>query len=377
MKIIKSVLGLFGAGLIVHGCSSPRRNFGEGGGGAGGDTVARGEGDAGDAGASPGLGAAGAANTEAGAANTEAGASGALGEDCIGTQSVACGDCGRKTCDPASGTYGPCLTDQPSRPCGTCGTQTCSSTGIYGACVPAAPQCLSPTQLRSCPAGAEPDYVTTTCEHVCTANACGGVCNFGDTRCAPMTERREHCGSKGQWDPVETCAAGSLCQGNGTSCKKADGEACSINAECVTGTCKTSYRDFDRDSYGSAAPADTSQRCGAAVPAGYVANASDCCDKDDTVNPAQTAYFQGANACGSFDYDCVGGPVRDPIQDHGLGSKNCNLSAPSCTQTAGFVGAIPACGVSGQWSTGCTISGSQGGPFCADPATKAQIMRCR
>jgi len=72
---------------------------------------------------------------------------------------------------------------------------------------------------------------------------------------------------------------------------------------------KTWYRDFDGDGYGSAA--DAVMSC--TQPAGYVANGTDCYDKNSEVypgsptSPAQTKFFSVDRGDGSFDYNCSQG----------------------------------------------------------------------
>ena len=62
----------------------------------------------------------------------------------------------------------------------------------------------------------------------------------------------------------------------------------------------------------------------------------DCCDSDANAYPGQTDYFDSADACGSFDYDCNG--TEDKSEDDCGNAKDCYMSDDydSCTDTYGL-----------------------------------------
>ena len=101
---------------------------------------------------------------------------------------------------------------------------------------------------------------------------------------------------------------------------------------------------------------------------GALCNGNDCCDTDKTAHPGQTAYFPTADACGSFDYDCVNG--EEPEYATSIACTGTGLTG--CHGGPGFIGA-PACGQSGPWGT-CQGSGALA---CQPVATMNIPQSCR
>lgn len=97
----------------------------------------------------------------------------------------------------------------------------------------------------------------------------------------------------------------------------------------------------------------------------------DCDDHDPDVKPGQSSYFAvpAQNPAIGFDYDCSGGPERDPSQ----GQVKCAaLSLGSCTTAKGFlVDPLPQCGESADWGD-CT----PGTLSCKNEVISQQTMRC-
>lgn len=85
---------------------------------------------------------------------------------------------------------------------------------------------------------------------------------------------------------------------------------------------------------------------------------NDCCDTDWTAKPGQTGFFTKPDLCGSFDYNCDGNEHPE------FGMFSCAGGVTGCTETTGFVGGVPGCGVTGPWASSCTnqITSCQPGP---------------
>jgi hypothetical protein len=168
----------------------------------------------------------------------------------------------------------------------------------------------------------------------CTSGNCSNnlCCAAGLTGCGSSCvslSSNTNCGSCGR-----ACAAGSTCSGG--SCYLADGQSCTMGAQCLSGVCSTFYVDYDGDGYGNSA---SIQRCGTTVPSGYADKSGDCCDIDATAYPGSTTTLATEDACGSFDYNCDGhetpksnGPSLDSC-----GIPNCNVDPTSgkCVDVGG------------------------------------------
>jgi hypothetical protein len=105
----------------------------------------------------------------------------------------------------------------------------------------------------------------------------------------------------------------------------------------MSGVCQTYFFDGDGDGFGVSSPTNL---CGATPSAKFATQSGDCCDQDRDTRPGQTAFFIARNGCQSFDYDCVGGVV-----------KQWSLLA-HCTFTdenSGWSATVPECGVLGRW----------------------------
>jgi len=132
------------------------------------------------------------------------------------------------------------------------------------------------------------------------------------------------------------------------------------------------YQDADNDDYGNT----TADTC---IPAGstcatatwgsqgsgttaynlnHASNASDCCDNNASVSPAQTGWFTtaipaGCTASGTFDWNCSGA-VEKLHAENG----QCLYKGGVCIQTLGFLSSV-ACGASGDKIASCIKSGTR------------------
>lgn len=94
----------------------------------------------------------------------------------------------------------------------TC-VESCQNTQCTGLCEPGSPnECVvddGEPALRVCSDG---QWVTQSCDYVCSAGACSGVCEPGAARC--NAGARETCSAAGAWGGA-SCSAGQVCQGEG------------------------------------------------------------------------------------------------------------------------------------------------------------------
>ena len=232
-----------------------------------------------------------------------------------------------------------------SAACGTC--QSCAMPGYEGTCtvVPRfTDDADSCTGERTCDGlgmcrskngtacGDNSECTSLNCvDGVCCNEACDGTCYSCNQQgsagtCKPID---------GDQDPSATvaCTGSSICTaraGATPACKIKDGETCTKSADCLNGSCITSYHDGDHDGYGGAGVT----RCELAPVAGYVLMGGDCCDSDPNAHPGISNYSTSTDACGGFDWNC------DGKVEHAPG------------------GALPSCG--------CTtvVAGKLGGPMC-------------
>jgi hypothetical protein len=181
---------------------------------------------------------------------------------------------------------------------GTCasGEQLCQADGTWGSCS------IAPLASDSCALNNDDN-----CNEILNE---GCLCISGATRVCGECQ-----------DGIETCADG----------KAGTWSACSSVTKRVT-----YYADQDADGYGSSSLSISV--CGSA-PAGYVAVAGDYCDSDLNVHPGQTSFFQVANACGNFDYDCNG---QEEPQDL---APACPPSCVAGENNYCFLKPYPACGI--------------------------------
>ena len=79
-------------------------------------------------------------------------------------------------------------------------------------------------------------------------------------------------------------------------------------------------------------------------------NSSDCYDLSSDASPNQTSFFDVNRRDGSFDYNC------DSIEEREAGRVgSCTLASGRCILSSGWVGSVPACGVTGLRISSCAF----------------------
>lgn len=129
------------------------------------------------------------------------------------------------------------------------------------------------------------------------------------------------------------------------------------------------FRDEDGDGFGD----EKSLVRAPKQPAGHVANALDCYDRNREARPGQTAYFNNHRGDGSFDYDCDGKELLQRDQVAGGCQAITRLGIPiRCWADAGWQKRAPACGREGQWLSSCEVSMLS----CDDPVEELRRQTC-
>ncbi len=194
------------------------------------------------------------------------------------------------------------------------------------------------------------------------APATGGVGGAAGQAGAPSTG-----GTAGPAGAIPTGGSG------GNSSKAADGQACSLPADCASGACTAFYVDLDGDGYGAG---QAHGFCGSTAPIGYAAQTGDCCDTATNLAVAKLIHpgadFQTTSAGGicniTWDYDCSGTvETQTRLACSGL---------PDCqTYTKTFTSDL--CGMAvGQ----CQCGGVVGPPdslMCSDGCGPAGTLGCK
>jgi hypothetical protein len=186
------------------------------------------------------------------------------------------GDCSKLACDgngnvemlvdtsdvPNDGRE--CVTDScsgstptftPKPPGSTCSTGVCNGKGACGTCTPGSTRCDATNKIpQQC--NADGNWIDgTTCDHVCLAGQCSGICTPGDTSQCNGTQPLR-CDANGQWVAnggacAGGCVAGKCtpCQPGARACINAStpescsavgqwvaGAACAANQTCIAAT---------------------------------------------------------------------------------------------------------------------------------------------
>jgi hypothetical protein len=141
----------------------------------------------------------------------------------------------------------------------------------------------------------------------CTNGICCGAGQSGcDGGCLNLSTDNVSCGMCGNIcvSGKETCTSGS--------CKRNDGQPCTMSAQCVSGVCTLFFVDADGDHYG-AGTASAGFCTITSPPLGYATLGGDCCDSNPAVNPGVAGFPQtaaptcpGGTMVSPWDYNCDG-----------------------------------------------------------------------
>jgi hypothetical protein len=137
---------------------------------------------------------------------------------------------------------------------------------------------------------------------------------------------------------------------------------CSVNCGDA-GACRLFYRDADGDSYGDSNTASAVVGCSnASPPSGYVADNTDCDDKDANAHPGQTAYYGGPSlGTGTYDYNCDGKIEKQTPEYPGGSCAYCGSSGGTFLNCA----ASATCSSTGaQSGFGCGLVSGGCSPLC-------------
>jgi hypothetical protein len=151
------------------------------------------------------------------------------------------------------------------------------------------------------------------------------------------------------------------CDENANRCGADNGQPCSVNSDCLSGTCRTWFRDNDGDQYGST----TTRTCGNSPPGGFVERGGDCCDVGGgnaavaaQVHPDQQRFFpQGQVVCpnvAALDYNCSGavevGPHPPFTECRDLSLSDCSSQETAVVWGTDFAPTPDLCGLPAQAS---------------------------
>ena len=281
-----------------------------------------------------------------------------------------------------------CLSDNNVQSCGT----SCSACPVPtgGTAV-----CLNGTCDVDCPGGRK----CGASQCVASDAPCNGVCVAGlkicNGKCIPPGQccsgadcaKCQACSNgacanqaSGQ-DQKKECGSDKTCDGAG-ACKAKDGKPCGSDGDCISGKCGAYWPDSDGDGFGSATAANQ-QVCGRTAPANFANNNTDCCDSDNSTRPNQTGFFDKANKCGSFDYNCnscsgyhFANETCGNVADFNVDNLEIECNFATCTKgqlclDAGEIQAHP-CGFTGATHVVCNGDGT--GTYVG---TARHTIKCR
>ncbi|HZL16908.1 MAG TPA: hypothetical protein VFG23_04075 [Polyangia bacterium] len=214
--------------------------------------------------------------------------------------------------------------------------------------------------LDTCPGGYACDVGSKACRTTCSANLqcqATSYCNGSTEKCMAQKADGVTCTTDAECTNGH-CASGVCCQtacaapntcndpsGTAGQCK-CPGLSCSAGVSCTT-----FYRDSDNDGYGdgSGATGSTKVGCADTVPAGFVADDTDCDDNNVNAHPGQTAYFGTPRTNGTFDYNCDGTDEKEFNEYPGAACTFCPSPSVGCTTAS---------------SSSCSTAGTQASFAC-------------
>jgi hypothetical protein len=234
----------------------------------------------------------------------------------------------------------------------SCGKPFCNSRSDVGAfvcdgnggCAPA----LSTCDAYAC------DDTTGACRTVCAAHVECVATDYcsGSATCLPKKQNGVACtAGSGDNECVSGACSGGVCcntacDGPGLTCTGTGhiGQCQCEGVTCAAGVaCQIFYQDSDGDTFGNKdgtigtllVPSVTAKAgCAGSPPAGYVADNTDCDDKDPAAHPGQTAY-SATPTLGKhdFDFNCNGAPEKETPEYVGGSCKYCGPVGTSCLPT--------------------------------------------
>jgi hypothetical protein len=204
--------------------------------------------------------------------------------------------------------------------------------------------------LTSCVAYACDDS-TAACRTNCNANIdcqTTSYCNGTTSQCAPQKVNGITCATDAECNSGHcsfsgatgvccntACDAPNTCNNSGSV-----GKCSCPGVTCAAGVaCQIFYQDADVDGYGNKAGSITAGTavagCAGAPPTGFVADNTDCDDKDANVHPGQTGYFGVVSkGTGTYDYDCDGTVEKSVREYPGASCKFCPTPSAGCSTAA-------------------------------------------
>ncbi len=226
--------------------------------------------------------------------------------------------------------------------------------------------------LSACTDGYVCDFTSAACRTNCAANAdcqATSYCN-GNGMCAPQKADGLTCATDAECTNGH-CAIASNGGANvccNTACDSPNscntgtvGKCACPGVSCATGVaCQIFYADSDVDGYGdktgTLAAGTAKAGCAGTPPVGFVADNTDCDDKDANVHPGQTGWF-GTVSLGThtFDYDCDGTAEMEFNQYPGA---SCTFCPAACgTGGCGAATSSTCASASAQASLACNQTG--------------------
>jgi hypothetical protein len=197
------------------------------------------------------------------------------------------------------------------------------------------------------------DYTCDDTKGACRTNCgthadcqLGEYCNGLTNMCVPKKVLGIACGTDAECR-LEHCSSGVCCNTQCDApfaCNSAGAAGQCKCPACTTGACQVFYRDSDADGFGvvvdkstlladAIAAGSAKAGCANVPPQGYVADSTDCDDKDPAVHPGQTVPSATKSlGVGTFDFNCDGKTTKETPEYVGGSCKFCG-AVGTCDQT--------------------------------------------